>query len=171
MRNLAAKILAVVALFTACGAHAALSPGACGNFKMYPGPLESATAQGVCSAWSSTVQYSTSARLAESTLYPGNLACFADPTGQQNLVRGCDDVAVTWSAWIASQEPPPPADSPPGDSVTCNGTCTMTITLGWPELTSEKVSDYMELWGLFIAIGVVVLCLKSVYNRFRIDHD
>lgn len=58
-----------------------------------------------------------------------------------------------------------------GESVTCSGTCTMTITLAWPELTEEKVTDYMEMWGMFIAIGVAVLCLKSIYNRFRIDHD
>lgn len=37
-------------------------------------------------------------------------------------------------------------------------------------LTAAKVSDYMELWGLFFAACVGVLALKAVYQRFRIDH-
>jgi hypothetical protein len=38
------------------------------------------------------------------------------------------------------------------------------------DLTAAKVSDYMALWALFFAAGVAVLCAKSLYNRFRIDH-
>jgi hypothetical protein len=38
------------------------------------------------------------------------------------------------------------------------------------QLTAGKVADYMALWALFFAAGVAVLCAKSLYNRFRIDH-
>lgn len=60
---------------------------------------------------------------------------------------------------------------PTESGVNCTGTCTMVITLKWPEITEEEVTDYATLWGLFLAVGVTVICLKALYNRFRIDHD
>jgi hypothetical protein len=39
------------------------------------------------------------------------------------------------------------------------------------DLTGDKVTDYMQLWELFLGVAVAVLLLKALYNKFRIDHD
>lgn len=36
-------------------------------------------------------------------------------------------------------------------------------------LTAGRVDDYIELWMAFVGFCVVVLVLKSLYSRFRID--
>lgn len=53
----------------------------------------------------------------------------------------------------------------------CEGTCTVThvVTMEQLELTDGKVTDLMELWSLFLALAVVVVCCKAIYSRFRID--
>lgn len=57
------------------------------------------------------------------------------------------------------------------EPVQCSGTCTVTLTLQWPELTQEKVDDYMLVWATFLGACVAVLCARALYSRFRIDHN
>lgn len=55
--------------------------------------------------------------------------------------------------------------------------CSVTLvhTLDWNSalapLTEEQVADYLALWSLFLVAAVTVLCAKSLYNRFRVDHE
>lgn len=56
--------------------------------------------------------------------------------------------------------------------VSCASACTMTFVVSidaFPAMTPEQVADYMELWGKFILVGVVVVCLKAIYARFRLS--
>jgi hypothetical protein len=61
-------------------------------------------------------------------------------------------------------------------TITCAGSCSLTVTHliqldGFTGLTPEKVGDYVALWGAFLVAAVVVLCVKAIYRRFRIDHE
>ena len=57
--------------------------------------------------------------------------------------------------------------------VTCSSACTVTHVLtpaGGVGLTPEKIETYMELWSAFLVAAIGVLCVKAIYNRFRVDH-
>lgn len=46
----------------------------------------------------------------------------------------------------------------------------------WSEVTAGglsavKVADYMSLWSAFLVAGVVVLCARALYQKFRVDHE
>jgi hypothetical protein len=60
-------------------------------------------------------------------------------------------------------------------TVTCNGSCTVThvitVDLGGSGLSSQQVTDLVELWGLILVAAVIVLGAKALYKRFRIDYD
>ncbi len=58
-------------------------------------------------------------------------------------------------------------------TIECSGACTVTVVheFNAQTLTPERVADYLALFGAFLVAAVVVLCAKSLYNRFRIDHD
>lgn len=64
--------------------------------------------------------------------------------------------------------------------VTCGSACTVTmvlsastvtgtVTAAFPDMTADQVADYMQLWGLFLGLGVVVLCMKALYARFKLS--
>ncbi len=58
-------------------------------------------------------------------------------------------------------------------TIQCSGDCTVTLVheFSAQTLTPERIADYLALFGAFLGAAVVVLCAKSLYNRFRIDHD
>lgn len=66
--------------------------------------------------------------------------------------------AQVLTAAYGSYAPGPPGSSSSG-----------TVTLVLPDMTADQVSDYMQLWALFLGLGVVVLCLKAIYSRFRLS--
>lgn len=58
-------------------------------------------------------------------------------------------------------------------TIECSGSCTVTIEheFSADTLTPERVADYLELFSAFLVAAVLVLCIKSLYNRFRIDSN
>jgi hypothetical protein len=60
-------------------------------------------------------------------------------------------------------------------TVVCSTECTVThlvaVDLSGSGLGADQVADLFALWGLLLITGVLVLCAKALYNRFRIDHD
>jgi len=39
------------------------------------------------------------------------------------------------------------------------------------ELTPQDVEDYLTMFSAMMLAGIAVLAAKSIYNRFRVDHD
>jgi hypothetical protein len=46
---------------------------------------------------------------------------------------------------------------------------TGTVTLVQPDMTSDQIADYMALWSLFLAAGVLVICARAIYARVRLS--
>jgi hypothetical protein len=57
------------------------------------------------------------------------------------------------------------------EPVTCNGACTVTLSIESAPLTEEKVADYNAIfWGFMLAL-VIVWGLKRILNLFTSDND
>lgn len=50
--------------------------------------------------------------------------------------------------------------------IECATACTATVQLEPAPPSSDFIADQAEVWGLFLVVAIVVLCLRKLYDLF-----
>jgi len=125
-------------------------------YELGGGQYKGNSPQAVCSAWGNVV----SSGAPHTSTVNGNVCNFfqpADPTVP-------DDVDYSDGAEIAHVCEA--GANTPGQTINCEGACTVSLALVSPELEPQKFQDMAQIGGLFAVAAVVILCMRKVFNFF-----
>lgn len=130
------------------------------------GTQSATTAQAACGAYAPLIVNADSPLIGKAE----GLACYYYNSANVRMSYG-DDIIQNCIPSEAAPTPTPTASAPAStasaSSVNCTGPCTVTLALKPVELEPQRLQDMAQLWGLFLAVFVVIYCAKQFLKFFE----